>query len=562
MPSRMDPVICCGVAVALLLTSDFNVQQSNAQEDKLVAKANEYLAKATSSSTSGVSMLVARDGKILLDAAGGMADIDNTVPVTANTKFRIGSVTKQFTAAAILRLAEQNKLSLQDSLSKYYPEFPNAQLITLEHLLTHTSGLASYTEKPGFYARVVLATKPEAVIKWFEKDEPEFEPGTRFKYCNSGYFLLGEIVAKVSGKSFAQYLETEFFQPLAMTSTGIYDNANVPDAMATGYSWEDEKYELALNWDMSWAGGAGAMYSTVGDLHRWNAALYGGQVINANSLKAAATPFKLPAGANSSNYGYGLLISKYRRIPIISHSGGLNGWMADLLYFPKQKCTVAVLTNASQAAPELTPQFISRKLADLTLDDVFKAMPPPVVDPSIDPKVYTDYVGKYDYQGAVMEVTVEGDRIFAKLTGQDALEIFPAARDAFFWKVVDAEVTFQRDDQGEIKAAQHTQNGATFAAPKIVESVELTIEQLEKFVGRYRYGLAVMTCTREDKQLYAQLTGQPKLAIFPVNENTFAWKVVEAQVEFIKDEEGNVVTARHTQAGTTFDAPKIVAKKK
>jgi hypothetical protein len=233
-----------------------------------------------------------------------------------------------------------------------------------------------------------------------------------------------------------------------------------------------------------------------------------------------------------------------------------------LAYYPQQKCTVVVLTNASPAAPELVPQVIARKLADQTLEDVFKAMPAPVVDASIDPQTFLEYVGKYDYQGAVMEVTVVDNRIYAQLTGQEAIEIFPSGRDSFFWKVVEAEVAFQRNEKGEIKAAQHTQNGATFSAPKIVDDVELTEVQLEAFVGRYRYGVAVMTCTREGRQLYAQLTGQPKFPIFPLNETTFKWRVTEAQVEFVKDEAGVVTAARHTQGGTTFDAPRIKGRMK
>jgi hypothetical protein len=347
-----------------------------------------------------------------------------------------------------------------------------------------------------------------------------------------------------------------------MKSTGIYVNSKVPDKMALGYSLSDGKYEPAMNWDMSWAGGAGAIYSTVADLHRWNEALFSGKVVNEASLQAATSPFKLPVDVDSSSYGYGLSIAKYRRVPIISHSGGLNGWTSDLAYFPDQKCTVVVLTNAHPSAPELSPQFIARKLADQALEDVFKAIPPPAVDASIDPKSFAQYIGKYDYQGAIMEVTVVNNRIYSRLTGQEALEILPSGPDAFFWKDVEAEVTFQRDEKGEIRAAQHTQNGATFSAPKIVNVVELTEAQLEAFVGRYRYGMALMTCTREGQQLYAQLTGQPKLPIFPVNETTFKWKVVVAHVEFIMDEEGKVTTARHTQNGTTFDAPRIKGRMK
>ncbi len=309
-------------------------------------------------------------------ARGGQADLEKKVAATVETKFRIGSVTKQFTAAAILKLAEDGKLKITDPLDKYYPDFKNAKRITLEHLLTHTSGLHSYTEKPDFFERVAKPIKPRDLIDWTKGDEPDFEPGTDFHYCNTGYFLLGEIVASVSGKSYGEYLESEFFKPLGMKSTGVYDNAAPPENMATGYSFEDDKYAIALNWDMSWAGGAGALYSTVGDLHRWNEALHNGKVIRPESVKAATTPFKLPKGkTNSMSYGYGLCSTSHRRLPVINHSGGLQGWKSDLLYFPEQKTTVVVLSNAMPSAAEMDPQLIARISAEKFLAEAIAKLP-------------------------------------------------------------------------------------------------------------------------------------------------------------------------------------------
>lgn len=527
-----------------------------AQEQSLTDQANEYLKKYASQTTSGAAVLVARDGKILVETAGGMANIEAQCAATPATKFRIGSISKQFTAMAILKLAEQGKLSLDESLAKYYPDFPNAGEIRLEHLLTHTSGLHSYTEKPDFMMRVGKVAKSEAIIKWFQKDPPDFSPGQKFAYCNSGYFLLGEIIASVSGKSYADFLSEEFFQPLGMKNTGVFVNSDPPSDCASGYAVSEGDAGLALDWDMSWAGGAGALYSTVGDLYRWNEALFSGKVVSEDSLKKAITPYQLPEGVDGMNYGYGLFVSEFKRLPMISHSGGLNGWSSDLAYFPDQKCTVVVLTNAHPAPPGLTPQGISRHLAAIALNDVIKTLPEQEVDKTVDPETYSEYVGKFDYSGSVARFFIEENRLFAQLTGQPKNEIFPKGKDKFFWKVVDAEVAFVRNEKREVISARHTQNGVTFTAPKI-EVFVISEDDLEAFVGKYRYGLAVMTTTREGDQLYAQLTGQPKFPIFPTNENTFKWRVVDAQVEFVKDENGKVLHAKHTQNGTSFDAKRI-----
>lgn len=530
---------------------------ANGQIDGFAEQAKAVLAKVDSDQSPAIAVLVARDGQIVFQGAAGLADLEEKIAATTDTKFRIGSITKQFTAVAILKLAEEGKLQISDPLSKYFPDFPDADGITLEHLLTHTSGLQSYTEKADFYSRVTQPVEPQDLIDWAKNDERDFAPGTDFHYCNTGYFLLGEIVAKVSGKSYAEYLDSTFFKPLGMANTGVYDNSAPPKQIAKGYSLLDEKYSLALNWDMSWAGGAGAIYSTVGDLFIWNEALHGGKVINRDSLKAATTVVKLPKGKTASmSYGYGLISSTHRRLPLIGHSGGLQGWMADLLYFPEQRTTVVAMTNAMPGNPELNPQMIARMSAEKILGDVIAKLPPRQVDTSIDPKTYSDYLGRYDYLSAVMEVTTEDDKLFAQLTGQEKMQLHPAGKDHFFWKEVDAEITFQRDEHGIVSSGIHTQSGNSMGVAKIASDDNLDVTALKAFVGTYQYGPAIMTTTVENGQLFAQLTGQPKFPIFHKGNNTFEWRVVKAQVEFVKDDQGVVTKARHTQNGVTFDAPK------
>ncbi|MBC7854769.1 MAG: serine hydrolase, partial [Pirellulaceae bacterium] len=422
---------------------------SFAAEPSFEEGATERLRAVTAGDSSGVAVLVARDGKIVFQAGFGLADLARKTPVTPETKFRIGSISKQFTAAAAVRLAEQGKLSLDDPLAKYFPDFPNASEVKVRQLLTHTSGLHSYTEKPGFIGRVKEPIEPGELIKWFQNDPADFPPGKGFHYNNSAYFLLGEIVAKVSGKSLGDYLQEAFFRPLGMKNTGTFVNSKPPEGIALGYSFANDKLDAALDWDMSWAGGAGALYSTVGDLFLWNEALFCGKVMNEASFKAATTPVELPPEVDDMSYGYGLTLLQVRRLPGVAHGGGLNGWSTYLLRLPQQNCTVVVLTNALPQPRKLSPGAIANALAEKLLADEIKKLPPLVEDKSIDPKTFADYAGRFDYKSGIMTVTVEDDALISQITGQPKNRIFPKAKDAFFWKDVDAEVSFLRNDKGQ-----------------------------------------------------------------------------------------------------------------
>jgi CubicO group peptidase (beta-lactamase class C family) len=545
-----------GLSLALCLTSG---PAAVAEAPPVERPAAERLRAAAEAAGTGAAVLVGCDGKVVLEDGFGFADRKAGRKVTRETLFRIGSVTKQFTAAAILRLAEQGKLDLSDRLAEYFPGFARGAEITLRQMLTHTSGLHSYTDKPEFLGRVTRPIEPTELIAWFRDDPPDFAPGAGFRYSNSAYFLLGEIVARVSGRPLGEHLRAEFFEPLGMQDTGIYVNSAPPPNMAVGYAVEGGAAEPALDWDMSWAGGAGALYSSVGDLFRWTEALFGGRVLGAASLEAATTPVELPDGADGMEYGYGLVAYEVERLPAIGHGGGLNGWGSDLLYLPQQRCTVAVLVNALPPAPGLGASEISRALVrDLLAAEIARA-PVPAEDPAADPRTFAAYAGRYDYKNAVMTVTVEGEGLFAQLTGQPKHRIFPRSADEFFWKVVDAQVAFVRDKEGRVVAARHSQGGNVFTAPRLADAAPaLSPEELDAFTGEYQYGpAAVLVVTRDGGQLLAQLTGQPRFPIFPRAADEFEWRVVPAQVRFVRGADGKVVKAVHTQAGNTFDAPKI-----
>lgn len=518
---------------------------------------SQHLGKLTRDELPGLAVLVARDGMILYQGGFGFADLERKTPVTAETKFRIGSVSKQFTAAAMLRLADEGKLSLDDTLEKWFPEFPRAREITLHHLLTHTSGIHSYTSKPDFMARVSAPITADELIAFFRDDPPDFAPGERFLYNNSGYFLAGEVVAKVSGQPLEGFLREAFFEPLGMRDTGVFVNSNPPSGAAVGYSMAEGKATPALDWDMSWAGGAGAMYSTVGDLFRWNEALFGGRVLKPETLTKMTTAAKLPPDADMS-YGYGVVVGALNRLACVSHGGGLNGWSSDLLRFPDQRSTVVALANALPPVDGREPSAVTRQIAGRALADVIKALPPLQEDPKVDRKTFADFAGRYDYNKAIMTVSTEDGRLYAQLTGQPKFEVFPSGPDAFFWKVTDAQARFLRDAAGAVIAVEHTQGGNTFKARRLTEAaVTLSDAELEAIVGSYQYGPAVLTVTRDGDAVFAQLTGQPKYQIHAKSATEFEWRVVPAGVVFAKDKDGKVTKAVHTQNGQTFDAPKL-----
>jgi CubicO group peptidase (beta-lactamase class C family) len=222
--------------------------------------------------------------------------------------------------------------------------------------------LRSHNERPDFLTSVLKPIAAADLIASYKNDVPNFAPGTSFKYCNAGYFLLGEIVGKVSGQPLEDYYRKTFFEPLGMSDSGFYSNANPPPGAALGYAVRNGAATRAPVWDTSWSRGAGAIYSTVGDLFRWTEALHGGRVVNADSLRAMTTPNPLPPGVKGLNYGFGLNISQVGEVPAILHTGSVPGWSSRLTWLPELHVTLVALANAQPADPDLAPAAITREL--------------------------------------------------------------------------------------------------------------------------------------------------------------------------------------------------------
>lgn len=353
-----------------------------AADDAAIAAAIDRAAEqaVAAGESPGLQVAVYKDGKPLLVKGYGSGNLELNMPVANDSVFRIGSVTKQFTAAALVKLDEEGKLSLDDLLSKYYPDYPRAGDITLKQMLHHTSGLHNYTDDESFLAQAALTKTPDQWVATFAKMPKlqDFEPGTDWNYSNTAYFLLGAVVEKVEGKPLAKVLEARFFQPLGLRHTALDDERDVVPGRVAGYDGEPGKFRNAAPISMTIPGGAGAMRSTAGDLARWNAALFGGEVLKPASLAAMIAPGQLGDGRTSGTaiakkegmpageYGYALFISDYEGHRKVSHGGGIFGFNSSLSEFPRDRITVAVIANS--IGKDLGARMVAERIERIALE--------------------------------------------------------------------------------------------------------------------------------------------------------------------------------------------------
>lgn len=329
----------------LFLSSAVLFGQNKAQQiDNLLTKYHDY-------GQFNGSVLVADDGEVMFSEGYGMANMEYDIPNTPQTKHRLGSITKQFTAALILQLAEEGKLELDQPISTYLPNYegPAANVVTIHHLLTHSSGIPSYTSFPNFFQEHSRDPySPKEFVKKFSDSTLQFTPGERFAYNNSGYFLLGHIIEEVTGKSYEQALQENILDPLNMNNTGYDRHETILKNRAAGYERTGNGYRNAAYLDMSLPYAAGSLYSTVEDLYKWDRALDTNKVLSEESRELMFTP-QMPTG--NSHYSYGWMIGTMPvgktqdSIPIVAHGGGINGFNTLIVRFPEEDDLVVLLNN-------------------------------------------------------------------------------------------------------------------------------------------------------------------------------------------------------------------------
>lgn len=297
------------------------------------------------------SALVAADGEVILKEGFGMANMEYDIPNQPNTKHRLGSITKQFTAALILQLAEEGKLKLDEPISTYLPDYkgPAADKVTIHHLLTHSSGIPNYTSFEGFFEEHSRDPySPGDFVKMFADSTLQFTPGEKFSYSNSGYFLLGYIIEKVTGKPYEQVLQERILDPLNMKDTGYDHHATILKNRASGYEKNGDGYVNAPYLDMSLPYAAGSLYSTVEDLYKWDRALYDNKLLSEESKKLMFSPY-VKDGDGYYAYGWNITnlpIGKTKdSVKVIAHGGGINGFNTLIARFPEDENLIVLLNN-------------------------------------------------------------------------------------------------------------------------------------------------------------------------------------------------------------------------
>ena len=382
------------------------------------------------------TVLVARDGNIVFDKAYGMANIELEVPNTPDTKFRLGSITKQFTAAAILLLEERGKLKIGERVKMYLPDAPMSwDRITVQNLLTHTSGIPNFTDMAD-YGTVKLSSRTASAAVAAVRDRPlDFGPGEQYRYSNSGYVVLGDIIERVSGQTYEAFVTENIFKPLGMNDSGYDSNSAIIKRRASGYTrLPTGRVVNATYIHMSIPHAAGALYSTTHDLLKWEQALFAGKIISKASLERMTTPFK-----NDYGFGLGSRVAGGRRV--IAHSGGIDGFNTMMAYYPETRTVVIVLSNVNGPVPDQAVGHLAALMHGeaVTLTSERKEITVPAA-------TLAKYVGDYTMPSSVnMRITLEGNQLSAQLGKQAANPIFPQSETLFFLKAVDAQIEFGAD---------------------------------------------------------------------------------------------------------------------
>ena len=430
-----------------------------AQDD--VARMEQVVQSYVSAKQFMGSALVARNGAVVLSKGYGSANLEWDIPNTPTTKFRLGSVTKQFTAASILLLEERGKLSVNDPVRKYIPDAPAAwDKVTIYHLLTHTSGIPSFTGFPEYGPTEALPTTPEKLVARFRDKPLEFQPGEKWNYSNSGYVLLGYLIEKITGESYAKFVRENIFEPLAMKDSGYDSNSAILPHRASGYTPSPTGPQNAGFVHMSIPHAAGALYSTTEDLLRWELGLFGGKLLKPESLVKMTTPFK-------DDYAFGLSVHGEGKHKVIEHGGGIEGFNTQLSYYPESKLAVIVLGNLNGGAPG----EIATKLATVAFGEKV-VLPNERKEVAVASKILAQYAGTYEISPTFqIVISVEGDHLMTQATGQSKFPLFAESDSKFFLKVVDATVDFVKNDKGEVTHLMLHQGGQDVKAVRKPETV-------------------------------------------------------------------------------------------
>ncbi|MDV2986757.1 UNVERIFIED_CONTAM: serine hydrolase [Methylobacteriaceae bacterium AG10] len=520
---------------------------------------------------SGV-ILVAKDGKPVFRRAYGLADREWEIANTPQTHFRIGSLTKAFTAAALLKLSEAGRLGLDDSIRRWVPSVPEAWAgVSLRHLLQHRSGIINFTALPNYYDQIARVDHtPAQIVALVANDPLLFPPGERFEYSNTNYVLLGMVIEAASGQSYEAYLREAILAPLGLKETGYDDLTMILPRRAAGYRRGRAQWRNAVPMAASSAYAAGALYSTVDDLLAWDEALAGPRLLSEASRAAMFTD-------NGTGYGLGWFVSRAFGKPgdrtsghrAVGHAGSIPGFLSINDIYPDDRLTVIVLSN-TETAPA---QKIARDLAALHLGH-YEA-PEAIV---LEDVILDRYPGTYRLgPRAFLTVAREGRGLSARMDGpglrEPAFPFVPESDRTFVSPVADMRLTFETEPDGTPTGVILHRDRRDRTGPRVTEAEaraslaepprphrEIAIDRsaLAALAGRYALAPGFeIAVTVEDGRIFAQGTRQPRNELFPEGERAFFLRAVDARITFTADEAGRVTGLILHQNGLDTDAPRL-----
>jgi len=523
----MKTILNFKVLLVLLFVSIPSVQYAQNMEEKI----DQLMSAKYQADDSGATILIAKDGEIIYRKAYGKSNLELNIDMIPENVFEIGSITKQFTAVGILMLLEEGKLSLDDEITKFIPDYPTqGTKITVHHLLTHTSGIKSYTSIPtlrDFARKDIPITE---LIDAFKNEPMDFKPGEEYRYNNSGFVLLGYIIEKASGISYPDFLKKRIFDVLKMENSLFGSKYTIIKNRASGY----QKQETYLNADyisMTIPHAAGSIMSTVDDMFIWNKAVRNNTLISKESLAKAFTNYTLNNGDNI-NYGYGWVINSINDVPVIEHGGGIFGYTTQGVYVPSENVYVIILTNCNCNAPD----EIAFKVAAITIGKPYPELSNTV---KLTKEQLQKWVGAYKFEDDVVRfVTLKDNQLYSQRSGGNAaFKIFPLSQNRFFFEDSFSQYIFT---DGTPKKAIFKNNinisegvETDEKMPEAKKEIQLSAEVLKKYIGTYQLAPTFsIEITVEGNQIFAQATNQPKIELFTTSEDNFFLKVVTANVTF------------------------------
>jgi CubicO group peptidase (beta-lactamase class C family) len=527
------------------------------QAQKIEKSFDAMLGEAYPADGPGIAVLVASDDEVIYRKAFGMGSLELDVPLKPENVFEIGSVTKQFTAVAILMLEEQGKLSLDDDITKFFPDYPtHGHTITLHHLLTHTSGIKSYTGMEEWLSEWRTDFTDEELIDFFKYQPMDFAPGEEFRYNNSAFFMLGPIIEKASGLSYARFLDSLIFKPLGMKNSSYGSKTRLIHNRAVGYQKEGNGFKNAEFLSMTQPGAAGAIMSTVDDMFLWSKAIRNNTLVKKETIDKAFTNHTLNNG-EKINYGYGWGINEINGSPTLEHSGGIFGYTSNGIYLPEENVYLIALTNRD----DKSPRTITTRMAAMAIGKPFPDHEEKVEVPE---EVLSSYTGVYDFEdGSTRYITFEDGQLYSQRSGSMLIKIFPQSETRFFYAESMATITFGENEEGQTTARFENRIDKTSGVKTdkpLPQHKEITVDPsiLGTYVGKYELqpGFFIVV-TLEDGHLMTQATGQEKFEVFPESETMFFLKVVDAKIEFLKNDTGKVDALMLYQGGAEMRAPRM-----